>query len=528
MIISSCPSCHEPVTVPHGAGGSARVRCPLCSDEFLLSVVLEKLPPALVLLDAPAPAPSAAVGDAEVSLAPDFGGRTAGSPAFEFEESAAPGTKKTVSPSARPKRKEKSVAVEMIKVVGGGVVGLGLAVLILWWVAGRDPFDFGPKVSAYAPWMVPEKFRGKTDQGTDNKSDSGTSSSNNKSGNKSGGLGNNVAKGNNGGKKSGTNGSGSGSGGIGAAGSTPTKPVDKPEVLQGDPFSTPEVKKPDDGIPDIGLPVVGPKPKETKPKETKPKETTPKDPPVDTATPKRFDLAKNLTAATASDLDRALKTIESANADIEIALSPAVADLSTEKKLEFSQTYYNAIAKLGEVLISVDPADPEIQTAGTSVSAVLDELAKNTPKQRLLAALAERSLKATSRANGGLCVIGTVKRIEPKGKLFEVDVELVTKNKSVVTVVASVDPNAFYKVGSRAMLLGAMVADPATNLSGYEGEAAEVGCVHVYVPLAAEAEKPAPADTPAKPAEKPEPEAKPAEKPAEKDAPAKPDDEEAK
>lgn len=518
MIISSCPSCHEPVTVPNGASTSARVRCPLCSDEFLLAVVLEKLPPLLVVLDAPAPAASAAAVESEVSLVPEFGSKPAGAPAFEFDESPAPGTKKTVSPAARPKRKEKSIVVEMVKIVGGGVVGLGLALIILWWVFERDPLQVAPKVATYAPWMVPPKWRGKAGTSLENKAESGASSSNNKNG----GSGKGVAKNN------GLSGTTSVPFSAGVMGGSPTKPVDKPEILQGDPFSTPDIKKPDADIPEIGLPVVGPKPKETKPKETKPKETKPKDPaPADPAKPKRSELAKSLPMATASDLERTLKSVESANNDIEIALSPAVENLSNEKKLEFGQAYYNSIARLGEVLISADPSDPEIQSASGNVSAVLQELAKNPPKQRLLAALAERSLKATSRANSGLCAIGTVKQISPSGKLFAVDLELVTKNKTVVSFLAADDPNPFCKAGEKVLLLGAIVADPAKNIAGYEGEEAEANCVQVFVPIAAEAEKPAPAEAPAKPAEKPEP-AKPAEKPDASDAPAKPADAPAK
>lgn len=524
MIISSCPSCHEPVTVPNGASTSARVRCPLCSDEFLLAVVLEKLPPLLVLLDAPAPAASAAVAESEVSLVPEMGSRPAGTPAFEFDESPAPGARKTVSPSARPKRKEKSVVVEMIKVVGGGVVGLGLALVILWWGFGKDPFDFAPKVATYAPWMVPAKFRGKVpDNGPDDKTESGASSLNNKNG----GSGKGIAKNNGGGGKNNAGGVSGFGNGTGLGGSTPTKPVEKPEILQGDPFSTPDVKKPDADVPDIGLPVVGPKPKETKPKETKPKETKPKD-------PKPSSDVKNLTPTTASDLDRALKGMESATNDVEIALSPAVADLSVEKRREFGEAYYNAITRLGEVALGSDPTDPEIRNASKGVSTTLEEIAKNPAKQRLLAALAERALKATKRANGGLCVVGKVTRIEPNGgKLYEVDVELVTKNKTLVTVFVGDDPNKYYSVGANVLLLGVMVADPAANLTGYKGEASEAGYVQTYMTLPAEAEKPEPAETPAKPSEipakpevkpepaKPEP-AKPTEKPEPSDAPAKP------
>lgn len=61
----------------------------------------------------------------------------------------------------RPRRR-KSYCPPILKlwigIVAGGAVGLTIGQLILWWVIGIDSFQMGPKVSKWAPDMVPAQF----------------------------------------------------------------------------------------------------------------------------------------------------------------------------------------------------------------------------------------------------------------------------------------------------------------------------------------------------------------------------------
>ncbi len=50
MSAATCPNCLEPVTVPPGAKADALVRCPLCQEEFELSLVLDAMPPRLIVV----------------------------------------------------------------------------------------------------------------------------------------------------------------------------------------------------------------------------------------------------------------------------------------------------------------------------------------------------------------------------------------------------------------------------------------------------------------------------------------------
>lgn len=179
MTIAACPKCHDEVTIPPGAPRAAQVRCPWCREEFGLADVLDRMPPMLEIVSAPTVAPGESdaqagfgassdddfrLSDADASPTPDFsfgGGTTTAAPAV-----AAPRPRTAKAASTRPRRKEKSAVAEMVKVVLGGVVGLILAQLILWWLPEpykRDPIEIGPTVGKYVPWIVPAEYRPRGD-----------------------------------------------------------------------------------------------------------------------------------------------------------------------------------------------------------------------------------------------------------------------------------------------------------------------------------------------------------------------------
>lgn len=169
MFVSSCPHCADPVTVPTRARPTSRVRCPLCSAEFTVADI--KLPPMLEFLDeeeaweaaSSATYASRAVGDDDggvATLVADDEPR-AERPTYEFDgptstTTAEPGRKLRTSP--RPKKAAKSPIFEAIKIALGGLAALPISQLILWWAAGNDPFEMGPTVARYAPWIVPAQF----------------------------------------------------------------------------------------------------------------------------------------------------------------------------------------------------------------------------------------------------------------------------------------------------------------------------------------------------------------------------------
>src|SRR5688500_7791420 len=141
MTIVHCPRCRDEVTVPAKAPPKALVRCPLCLEEYLLSEALAEMPPTLLVVGGDVEEEEALVG-AGVAEA-EFGGggeyRMAGSSFGSALDSSAPAGAAVATPrpgvkgAARPKRKEKSAIGEMVKIAMGGVIGLSLGLMVLWW-----------------------------------------------------------------------------------------------------------------------------------------------------------------------------------------------------------------------------------------------------------------------------------------------------------------------------------------------------------------------------------------------------------
>ena len=173
MTIVACPKCADSVVLPGRASPRATVRCPLCQEEFPLAEVLDKMPPALIVVDDPdaaAAGPLAATAAAPLFAEPESNGGGFAPLSIENAASAAPPATaaRRRRPAAAAKRKPKSPVAEGVKIVLGGVAGLVIAQVILWWIGSAkewpskraDISGLAPKVARFAPWIVPERYRG--------------------------------------------------------------------------------------------------------------------------------------------------------------------------------------------------------------------------------------------------------------------------------------------------------------------------------------------------------------------------------
>jgi hypothetical protein len=58
-----------------------------------------------------------------------------------------------------PKKRPQESPLKMIgSVVGGGVAAVPIAILLMWYVLGKDPLKAGPAVAQFVPWIVPAEF----------------------------------------------------------------------------------------------------------------------------------------------------------------------------------------------------------------------------------------------------------------------------------------------------------------------------------------------------------------------------------
>lgn len=201
MSLVQCAKCGEEVFLPAGASPQATVRCPFCSEEFELSEILNLMPPSLTIVNDP----NSGFATSETESADagfSFGGMDdsgpSDTPAFDATSSSGGGggattLAKPVTRSGRKKAPPKNAVFEIIKIVGGGVAGIALAILIIWWGVRTDPFGFAPNVAKYVPFIVPEHLRGdvvdesETDAGepnTDTNAQSNNQGNNKPKGNK--------------------------------------------------------------------------------------------------------------------------------------------------------------------------------------------------------------------------------------------------------------------------------------------------------------------------------------------------------
>lgn len=160
MAIVRCPRCRDEVTVPAMATSRALVRCPLCLEQYLLAEAIANAPPPLVIIGGEVV--QAAIDDSPV-VGHDY--RIAAAAIESADNHWGHAVAATMPPmqsvrSGRRRSREPNKVILFFSWIGGGVLGLPLAVLVLWWIFRTDPVELGPTVSAYAPWIVPAQFRG--------------------------------------------------------------------------------------------------------------------------------------------------------------------------------------------------------------------------------------------------------------------------------------------------------------------------------------------------------------------------------
>jgi hypothetical protein len=485
MTIAHCPKCREQVTVPTGASSQATVRCPLCSDQYLLADALRSLPPTLEILHDP----EASVADETLrSPVPAFGRVepsivTGGSPeefafepverapAFKFEESSTvPAKRSPVTSRSRARRKQAGPFRLAIQTIGGGMMGLLIAQLILWWMPGnwdvsnRDPFGLAVKVARYAPFLVPASLRGDvttvqttpaTEEPQLNSSPTttpspteGTTGSDQQNkldtqipdftfnANAPDDSGKSATRSNK--SKSKTE-SAPKSEVNGLLGSSEPKSESSPPPKTTDPVD----------VPDLTLdPTAVPKAKE---KQEEP-------------TANSSARLRNAPEVKAEDITSRLADVVSADLAWDNAQNP-----SLEEKRELLTTLFDQLARLGESTSLVSPDQSDVAAALKPVDDKLKLLSEQPEKLVPLGRLA--GFRLPNQNDQGMAIVGVVLSHRPTGKVFESQVRLNAKSDPVVTVISWTDLTDQLPTGTNVLLIGRMVSSPAKNVIGYEGDA---------------------------------------------------------
>ncbi|MCA9215343.1 MAG: hypothetical protein KDB27_19895 [Planctomycetales bacterium] len=208
MFLADCPNCRKPILIP-GNHMKAVAQCPLCEYEFSVEGIASTEVPVVEILRSDFSTIDGAKTKAKNSelnfdLEPSEkssdseGARNfkddAPRPDFDFDDEGTQSAELATLTQAVPSpfdgvggrietsertsvaaerrmqpRQGRSPLVEVIKIIGGGVVGLAIAQAILWWLPGdwrRDPLGLAPKVPEFAAFIVPAELRksGETSQ----------------------------------------------------------------------------------------------------------------------------------------------------------------------------------------------------------------------------------------------------------------------------------------------------------------------------------------------------------------------------
>lgn len=494
MTIAPCPKCGETVRIPPSAGPRASVRCPLCQEEFRMAEVLDSLPPMLEITDDPDQATDPDVltqSTAEYGLAP-LDGETApkDAPAFSIDSSrdasaTAPVTaaKRRKGP-VRPQRKTKNPAAEVVKIVLGGIAGLVIAQLLLWWMPWqdlrRDPFALGPSISKFAPWLVPARFHGGRDVGrlpTDETPlaaadlpDSGLPQPK---------LDQPIPQ---------------------DQTPSPGKPVGqapdaKPQAFDldanEDPFSAAAVDPfdataelpsipPPAGL-DDDLLTLEPNRDWGADIETDPGLDIETDPPLDIETdPPALVLANDSSVQPTADDAQPVRHLVSAplfaTADLIAALKPiqpefeALSVAGTDEAVILTTRNYTRFTELAEKIVRSEDLENPIRDEAAGLLLSLVEKPDVIPRLRQAGEVWWGA--GSRRTNDGILLVAKVRSIDAQDSLYRTELELVDGGS--VASYSDNDPSDQMLPGNLVLLVGVIIEEPADHLLGYSGEDQQV------------------------------------------------------
>jgi hypothetical protein len=448
MIVASCPACHEQVTVPIDASPSSLVRCPLCHAEFQLGAFLSQLPPPLIVVQHQEPPARSEVAPPEVPSdsgvlhldAPEVNDLAAASgvdgplPPFDFTPGSAPTPQpgRAREPARRPPRPQKNMAWEITKIVGGGLLAIPAAQAILWWFVPRDwqrdLLGIGPAVSRVVPWVVPLQFR---DLPVDADANDLSSSEP----------------------------------WLDRRGVAPRTDLNAKPRLAAKPK---EAASLDEQVERVAS--------ESNAREGQGGQPEPAAAPGEMASSPKSDGGAATSAAASQQSDTNVSQAGPASGtvyqveDLRVALErakqasddwEASSDQSEEHRAELTKAFYQAFARLGEVLFSLSREDPQGEELLKDLSMLLESFAQQPKKLAMIGNRGQVWLEQETRPNSGVMLFGTVRGISPSGSLFATDLDLAAMQKRLVTVISPGDPERFYGVGDRVLILGVLIPPPA-------------------------------------------------------------------
>ena len=434
-----CPRCREDVRTPVELTPTCRVQCPLCGETFEGSQVLNKLPPELIVIEAfgeistvdknvpgtaPYVQPTSNLDARSVDVPEQVGhvGSDSSGQPFQFDEIEAP-----LRPHHRPavysESPSHSGGREFFKIVAGGVVGLTLAILILWWVFTRDPFDLAPKVARFLPWLVPPALQ--------------------------------------------------------------PSPLEVEPFVADSTDPTPPWKR-QEQFPDAARPFNGFTPRDENPESDPftprggggfgggggesrfPSGSSDVGSSANSLAPRRV-MVRQAPSFTVEDVAAAFVTVRRLWTSLE-----RITDSETNDLTATDSDFYLALGRLAERVTYVD-ITPRTAELRKQVEKTLAEYGAHPQFQSLIEDASRNRVTARRSASGnGLCILGQVRDVRSHGDLFITQIALSGRQRRLLSVLSGIDPNDYYQSGETVVILGSVVDDPAKRIPGYHGRLARL------------------------------------------------------
>ena len=406
--VARCCRCSEAVRLP--ANATLWVRCPHCHAEYPIDQILEKLPPALEEIAAPASADlssatlhshktnaSAAESDSEgkVKIASVGSGVsliTRPSSKVVIDEGKArvrsPDRLRAERRKTAVRRNHATDQLGIAKVFLGGIAGLMIGQLILWWLPKpyrTDPLELAPKLPSALAFFSPASLR-----------------------------------------------------------------VENPTLL--DPDTQYSLKGKDDKsqiVPKVDSDVL------TNIEAARPPQVEPDN----TQIPQKVVIGETESPSF---------TIE----EVKEALTKArEVDRKLSSELSLSSDWYAPLRELAHRITYADPTQPNMESLVRSAAAFSKKLLTSESKELALGRMASGELNNSAFDRSGMMIAGKVKAISKAGEHFHRSRIALTGGKQV-DVISRGDPieQGHYTAGDRVVVLGVIVAEPELYLIGYKGE----------------------------------------------------------
>ncbi len=162
---------------------------------------------------------------------------------------------------------------------------------------------------------------------------------------------------------------------------------------------------------------------------------------------------------TAAELNQSLSEAKDAAAAL------AGADKDALKKAK--ATYYRKLYQLAETATFVAPAKAGAAPDTSKVRALLSEAAGSSASFSEIGKAAGKWMAvAKGKEHQGVVLAGSVQSIAKQGLVFEAKV-LLSDGAQVVSVLSAEKPG--FAAGDQVIVVGSIVADPATSIDGYNG-----------------------------------------------------------